>query len=160
MPKCPNCGSTNIHADKKGFSAKKAIIGRLLFGRIGLVGGAIGCNKIRLTCLDCGYEFNPGDNTPTLTERVMENYEPITPTVESIPSRPSQKATKYQNVKIETLLKFRDVISDSKIELLEAMQAEGVTLVVLPGGELETLRKMHEEGSKVKRIVSFKEYKP
>ena len=53
--------------------------------------------------------------------------------VESIPSRPSQKATKYQNVKIETLLKFRDVISDSKIELLEAMQAEGVTLVVLPG---------------------------
>lgn len=90
----------------------------------------------------------------------MENYEPITPTVESIPSRHSQKATKYQNVKIETLLKFRDVISDSKIELLEAMQAEGVTLVVLPGGELETLRKMHEEGSKVKRIVSFKEYKP
>ena len=52
--KCPKCDSTQITAAKKGFSAGQAIAG-------GIIGGAIGMNKIKITCLRCGNVFNPGD---------------------------------------------------------------------------------------------------
>ncbi len=59
--KCPKCGSTQLTANKKGFSGKKAVIGGLLTGGIGLFAGTLGSKKIRITCLACGHEFKPGE---------------------------------------------------------------------------------------------------
>lgn len=58
---CPKCGSDQITANKKGFSAGKAVVGGLLTGGIGLAAGAIGSGKIKITCLNCGHEFKPGE---------------------------------------------------------------------------------------------------
>ena len=64
--KCPKCQSTQITADKKGFSGKQAVGGALLTGGIGLLAGTIGSNKIKITCLSCGHKFNPGQDFTTL----------------------------------------------------------------------------------------------
>ena len=57
---CPKCGSSQITANKKGFSGKKAIIGDILVGPIGLVAGTFGSSKVLITCLACGHRFKPG----------------------------------------------------------------------------------------------------
>lgn len=58
--KCPNCNSTNLTANKKGYSAGKAVAGTLLTGGIGLLGGFLGSDKIRITCLKCGHSWSAG----------------------------------------------------------------------------------------------------
>lgn len=50
---CPRCGSTSLSVNKQGYGAGKAI----LFGPLA---GTIGMNKLRITCLNCGYKFKPG----------------------------------------------------------------------------------------------------
>lgn len=45
--KCPRCGSDQVSANKKGWS---------------LTTGAIGMNKIRITCLKCGKQFKPRED--------------------------------------------------------------------------------------------------
>ena len=55
--KCPKCGSTSIHADKKGYSAGKACCGAFLLGPLGAICGASGKNKIRITCLNCKHTW-------------------------------------------------------------------------------------------------------
>ena len=62
--KCPKCLSTQITANKKGFSGSKAVGGALLTGGIGLLAGTIGSNKIIITCLNCGHKFKPGETLP------------------------------------------------------------------------------------------------
>lgn len=152
MAACPKCGSTNIHADKKGFSAKKGITGMLLFGGYGLLAGALGSNKLRLTCLDCGYQFKPGESAPDLPQYTSANSYDL-PT--SAPT--NQKGTSEQKVRIETILKYRSVIKDSKVTLLEDLKAEGKTHVIVPGGEIEALNKLQGANNGMKRIVSFRE---
>src|SRR5688572_14431783 len=51
--KCRRCGSTQIHAEKRGYTATR---------------GLIGANEIYLTCLKCGHKFNPG---PTVGEQFL-----------------------------------------------------------------------------------------
>lgn len=58
---CPKCGSTQITADKKGFSGKKAVAGALLTGGVGILAGTLGSNKVKITCLNCGKVFAPGE---------------------------------------------------------------------------------------------------
>ena len=58
---CPKCGSTQLSANKKGFSGKKAVAGAVLTGGIGLLAGTIGRNKVKITCLSCGNQFKPGE---------------------------------------------------------------------------------------------------
>lgn len=53
--KCPKCGSSQITAQKKGFSIGQAIVG-------GVVGGFIGSQNVNITCLNCGKVFRPGDS--------------------------------------------------------------------------------------------------
>ena len=59
--RCPKCGSSQLTANKKGFSGKKAVAGAVLTGGIGLLAGTIGSNKIIITCLNCGNQFKPGE---------------------------------------------------------------------------------------------------
>lgn len=57
---CPKCGSTSLTADKKGFGVGKAVVGAWVAGPIGLVAGNINSGKVKITCLNCGYQFKPG----------------------------------------------------------------------------------------------------
>jgi len=58
--KCPKCGSTHLTANKKGFGLGNAAVGGLLLGPVGLLGGLIGGGKVKITCLNCGHEWKPG----------------------------------------------------------------------------------------------------
>lgn len=156
MLNCPKCGSSNIHADKKGLSVKKSLAGGFLFGPVGLLGGLVGSNKIRLTCLDCGFEFQPGENNSDVN-KIMANYTPIDDV--ALTTTPKSKKSTEQVVRIETLLKYCNVIKESKVALLETMLSEGHTHVVVPVGEIDILAQLQKQGSKTKRIVSFKEYR-
>lgn len=55
--RCAKCGSAQITSDTKGFSVGKAAAGGILLGPVGLIGGAIGAKKIKLTCLKCGHSW-------------------------------------------------------------------------------------------------------
>lgn len=55
---CPKCYSTQITSNKKGFSLGKAAAGTLIAG--GPLLGAIGRNKIEVTCLKCGNKWKAG----------------------------------------------------------------------------------------------------
>ncbi len=54
---CPKCGSTQIYADTKGFSGKKACCGALLAGPLGLLCGTHNKNKVQITCLKCKHTW-------------------------------------------------------------------------------------------------------
>jgi len=58
--KCPRCHSSNFSINKKGYSAGKAVAGVLLTGGIGLLGGFIGSEKVRVTCIKCGHSWIAG----------------------------------------------------------------------------------------------------
>jgi DNA-directed RNA polymerase subunit RPC12/RpoP len=70
--KCPQCGSTQLSADKKGFSGKKAVAGAVLTGGIGVLAGTIGSNKILLSCLSCGKQFQPGNDLDAINEKTKQ----------------------------------------------------------------------------------------
>jgi len=50
---CPKCGSTSLSVNKKGYSFVKGVL-------ITPLGGTIGMNKLKVTCLNCGHTFKPG----------------------------------------------------------------------------------------------------
>ena len=80
---CPKCQSTQITANKKGFSGKKAVAGALLTGGIGLLAGTLGSNKIILTCLACGHKFKPGQGEiKNITSTVESSHSQIQNTTE------------------------------------------------------------------------------
>lgn len=58
--KCPVCGEKNkwkkIDSQNKGFSVGKAAVGGILFGPIGLVGGALGKKMSMYYCSSCGFK--------------------------------------------------------------------------------------------------------
>jgi hypothetical protein len=58
--RCPNCRSTQITANTKGFGLGKAAVGGVLLGPVGLLGGLIGSRKVKITCLKCGHSWAPG----------------------------------------------------------------------------------------------------
>lgn len=57
---CPMCGEISkwkkVDSLKKGFSVGKAVVGGVLFGPLGLVGGALGKKKECYCCGKCGFE--------------------------------------------------------------------------------------------------------
>lgn len=58
---CPFCGSSHLTANKKGFGAGKALTGAVLTGGIGLLAGFIGSGDVKVTCLQCGRQWKPGE---------------------------------------------------------------------------------------------------
>ena len=69
---CPKCSSTQITADKKGYSAGKAVTGAILTGGIGLLAGLHGSKKVIITCLACGHSFKAGEG-----KKIFPAYEYI-----------------------------------------------------------------------------------
>jgi len=59
---CPKCNSTQLTANKQGFSAGKAAAGAMLTGGVGILAGTIGSGKVKITCLNCGHEWKPGEH--------------------------------------------------------------------------------------------------
>lgn len=57
---CPKWESTQITANKRGFSLGKAILRSTISLGVGLIAGGIGKNKIEITCLRCGYRWKAG----------------------------------------------------------------------------------------------------
>lgn len=59
--RCPHCGSHDVMevVTTRGFSARKALVGNILFGPIGTLAGASGQNKIQinLKCRRCGKAY-------------------------------------------------------------------------------------------------------
>ncbi len=51
--KCLECGSTQITANKRGFSLGQALA-------FGVIGGMVGKDKIIITCLNCGHKWEAG----------------------------------------------------------------------------------------------------
>lgn len=65
--KCPKCGSTSITGQKKGYGVVKGVLGAALGAATGGIGaivglgaGNIGRNKVKCTCMNCGYKFKAG----------------------------------------------------------------------------------------------------
>ena len=58
--RCPRCGSTQLTANKKGFSLLKGALGVATIGGYGVVAAGHGKNKVLITCLNCGKQFKPG----------------------------------------------------------------------------------------------------
>lgn len=73
--RCPQCNSNQLHVDKKGFSAGKAIGGAILAGGVGALAGFHGKGNIVITCLACGKKFKAGEgNTSSPTNGENENF--------------------------------------------------------------------------------------
>lgn len=57
-PQCPKCGSTHLSSNKKGMDKSDACCGALLIGPLGLLCGL--SDKVVVTCLACGHQWNVG----------------------------------------------------------------------------------------------------
>ena len=57
MMKCPRCGSTSLSGNQKGYSVGKGLVGKAMFGPVGLLAGSIGSGKVVITCMRCGHKF-------------------------------------------------------------------------------------------------------
>lgn len=51
---CPKCSSSEVHAEKRGWS---------------LLTGFLGSRQIIITCLNCGKQFKPGEQHATPTSK-------------------------------------------------------------------------------------------
>jgi len=87
--KCPKCSSTQLYFDKKGFSGKKAVVGAVLTGGIGLLAGTLGSNKVMASCLACGNKFSPV-KPKTFTNNIPSAR------IENIPTEPIIPITKTE----------------------------------------------------------------
>ena len=63
IPYCLKCHSTSLSANKKGFGFVKGVIGTTITGGmldVGVLAGGLGANNLKMTCMNCGYQFKPG----------------------------------------------------------------------------------------------------
>jgi hypothetical protein len=56
---CPKCNSTQVSAQKRGFSGGKAIAGAVVAGGVGTLAGFHGSGNVDVHCLKCGHSWSP-----------------------------------------------------------------------------------------------------
>jgi predicted nucleic-acid-binding Zn-ribbon protein len=56
---CPKCNSTQVSAQKRGFSGGKAIAGAVVVGGVGALAGFHNSGNIEIHCLKCGNTWSP-----------------------------------------------------------------------------------------------------
>ena len=60
--RCPMCDEyvkwKKVDTSKQGFSVGKAAVGGVLFGPVGLLGGALGKKKATYCCGKCGFQHD------------------------------------------------------------------------------------------------------
>lgn len=105
--RCPRCNSNQLSANKQGFSFKKAVVGGILTGGVGLLAGAHGSSKIKITCLKCGKVFNPGEGKIITPEEKLEikknNNEEI---AKNKIARRNSKVVEYSKKSLDEAIKF------------------------------------------------------
>ena len=76
---CSNCGSDQLVIQKKGFDAKKAIIGDLVTDPVGILAGNIDSNDHVVTCLTCGNVFypDPGEQLSDIEPAKTQEVKPV-----------------------------------------------------------------------------------
>lgn len=53
--RCPYCGSSQVSANKRGFSIGSGLLGTFLTGNfLGMLFGTCGSDKVEATCINCG----------------------------------------------------------------------------------------------------------
>ena len=57
--RCPKCRSDQVVGGTKGFGLGKAAAGAVLLGGVGLLGGLVGSKKVTVSCMKCGYRWQP-----------------------------------------------------------------------------------------------------
>lgn len=67
---CPRCRSTQLSANKKGYSGTKAFLGAITVGSLGLLAGTQGSNDVILTCMACGNQFKPNEGNKTTKDKL------------------------------------------------------------------------------------------
>lgn len=83
---CPFCGSTSLAANKKGYGVTKGALGAWAFGPLGAAAGNIGRQKVIVTCINCGRQFNPSvqhfvdENFRQKSPPRSDRYDPPIPT--------------------------------------------------------------------------------
>jgi tellurium resistance protein TerD len=63
--RCPKCKSTQIMGSQKGYSGGRAVIWTALLGPVGLFTGLIGSKKVKVSCLKCGFQWEPQEQSKT-----------------------------------------------------------------------------------------------
>jgi len=58
--KCPYCGSSRLHAYKKGYNDTAVFLGVVTFGLLGSLAGFLGSENIEILCVSCGRKSIPG----------------------------------------------------------------------------------------------------
>lgn len=138
----------NINIGKRGISGTIGLPGTGIYKRERLSSNAKSDN-----CYVNKAHIPTFHDNSAITNFSTDNKESISRKTRTPKSEPPQKATKFQKIKIETLLNYRESISESKVQLLEDLLNEGVVYVEITGVELNNLR--NSKG--VKRIISFRE---
>jgi predicted RNA-binding Zn-ribbon protein involved in translation (DUF1610 family) len=131
---CPKCGSDNITANKKGFSGKKAVVGAIATGGIGILAGTIGSNKVKITCLSCGNEFKPGEGANSQEDFLQKKKDNASTSkwaiiiliVLGLIGYLSTKFSETKNEKTETTTSKPYVINSKQLDLLLAISTSQV----------------------------------
>ena len=57
---CPECGSSDLYFDQRGFDSGRALKGAFLFGKSGFLAGFMGSQETVVVCNRCGCVCNAG----------------------------------------------------------------------------------------------------
>jgi hypothetical protein len=140
--KCPKCDSTQLSANKKGFSGKKAVGGAILTGGIGLLAGTIGSNKIIITCLACGNQFKPGQGTSGNVSSVQIK-KTITPEQAERNKRINKKIFLYFFLPVVAIIVIAKLLpaNDVKTAAVSNVQPRVWDIPKLTGKNIDQIRK-------------------
>ena len=81
--KCPECGSTDVHSQKRGYSIGKGLLGLVGLSLVvwlvawplalfGLLLGFADSRNIYITCLACGHRWMAGQGQPKQKDLVSQ----------------------------------------------------------------------------------------